>query len=104
MTIQLQIDEMLDIVASIDAARGAELARNAEALADEIGSFLANHFGATARPATYQGSAMAGTCVPFDPTYRGQSCPAPFAEYDGGGVEDWDILAGQEGLPPAPTE
>jgi hypothetical protein len=57
-------------------------------MADTIAAAL----GVTAGPATFEGTAFAGTCAPFRPAFPGQPCPSPLSDYD---PEEW----GDEPLP-----
>lgn len=88
MSIQLKTDEMLEIIGAIDVERAAALQKRLEALATEMAQFIGHHFDCEYGDATFEGTAFAGTCAPFNPKRVGQELPECFAHYDEGG--DWE--------------
>lgn len=82
MAYQLKIDEMLDALCNAGHPDARELTRATEALADRLSAAIATACNITAEPASFQGLAFAGTCVPFYPKFDGQEVPEMIAGYD----------------------
>ena len=82
MTKQLTLDEMLDCLITINHPT----ARISQAIIEATGTIMADTIatalGITAGPATFEGTAFAGTCAPFAPAFPDQPCPAPLSLYD----------------------
>jgi len=82
MAFQLKIDEMLDALCASGHPDAVQLTKIAESTADVLSSAICQQLDITCSPASFQGVAFAGTCVPFRPKYEGQELPPEIAEYD----------------------
>lgn len=85
----LNLDEMLEIL-KIDGDQHyhgfkAVLEATGKAMADVI----ADRYTISAGECRSEGTAFAGTCVCFKPSFEGQRCPEIFEEFDKGG--DWEF-------------
>jgi hypothetical protein len=100
MSVQLKLDEMLEVLQGIDGAEAASMERLLTACGDRMAERIAAHFDCRTERATMQGQAFGGICSPFYPAHRGQECPEALVEHDEGGMEDWDREA--DSLPPRP--
>lgn len=77
MSIQLQIDEMLELITYLDSGQSLQLKAAVEELADRLADELERVAPELKRvgPASSEGLPFAGTCVPFQPREKG---PVPF--------------------------
>jgi hypothetical protein len=82
MTKLLTADEMLDVLLHIKHPKFNLLKAKMEQLADEIGELIAVSLDVDCGPASFEGSAFAGTCVPFLAKRVGQPCPEPLLQFD----------------------
>lgn len=103
MSVQLKIDEMLEALQDTAPAR----AKHWQTLIEATGSLMALELATlldcnAENPVSFQGTPFAGTCAAFTPKHRNQPCPAILADYDEGGVADWDTDAAE--LPANPLE
>lgn len=89
MAKQLSLDEMLEVLLQCDQPRGEQYLTLVETLGCMLAADVAKALRVTAGPATFQGTAFAGTCAPFFPAFEGQSVPALLATYDVDG--EWEI-------------
>lgn len=87
MSYQLKIDEMLDSLCTSEHPQASQFTQMVEATADVLASALSQQLGIDFEPASFQGHAFAGTCVPFSPRYPGQELPTEIAMYDN--EEEW---------------
>ena len=84
MTKQLTLDEMLECLMTLRHPSAAKFQKMIEATADAIAHILAKELKTNTGPATFQGTALAGTCAPFRPAFKGQPCPPALSHYDPG--------------------
>jgi hypothetical protein len=89
MSIQLNLDEMLEIMRRINHPQAANFQWALETIGTAMAERIAPHFHCQHGNATSEGVGFAGTCAPFMPRYHMQPCPEIFTEYDAGGAEDW---------------
>lgn len=87
MSYQLKIDEMLDALCNSDHPQAAQFTQLVEATADVLASAICQQLDIECEPATFQGAAFAGTCVPFRPKHEGQELPPELEGYDT--EEEW---------------
>lgn len=89
MSIQLQIDEMLDMLNWASSPKYFILKRKVENLADEIADEIADCIPELTRngDVIFEGIGFAGTCAPFEPTKPGP-VPEVLAYFDIE-VEQW---------------
>lgn len=92
MSIQLQIDEMLEALFHANHPQAPlfqqQLEQLAEAMADEVAEVLKiNRNG----PARFEGLGFAGTCAPFEPRNPGQECPGFLLDFDIE-VQQWEDM------------
>ena len=83
MSIQLQVDEMLEALFQVNHPQATlfreQLEQLADALADEVAEVLQiNRNG----PARFEGLGFAGTCAPFEPRNPDQKCPRFLLDFD----------------------
>lgn len=78
MAFQMKIDEMLDALCNSGNPRAVELQKATEELADKLAAAICQQFSLECDPASFQGLAFAGTCVPF----YGTKLPDELAGYD----------------------
>jgi len=76
MTKQLTVDEMLEILISTNHPAANGFKAIIEAAGTAMADTIAKTLGVTAGPATFQGTAFAGTCAPFKPAYPKPAMPA----------------------------
>lgn len=89
MSYQLRLDEMMDACTAANVPGGLEMIREVEAIAARMANAIAAHLGITCGDASFQGTAFAGTCVPFFPAFEGQPLPDVFAEFKFDNAEEW---------------
>lgn len=82
MAFQLKIDEMLDALCASGHPDAVQLTKIVESTADVLSSAICQQLGIECDPASFQGMAFAGTCVPFRPKHAGQALPPEIAAYD----------------------
>jgi hypothetical protein len=87
MAKQLTLDEMIESLTLMNHPAAGACQAVIEAIGTLMADTIAAALGVTAGPATFEGTAFAGTCAPFRPTYPGQPCPSPLSDYD---PEEWD--------------
>jgi hypothetical protein len=82
MTKLLTLDEMLEILLTLKhpAASACQIAL--EAIGSAMARRIARELQVDAGSATFQGTAFAGTCAAFRPSFPGQPCPPTLADYD----------------------
>ena len=90
MSLQLNLDEMLEALGDIDHPEFADILKGVENLANRAAVLLAEHFDCLTDTATFDGVAFAGTCAPFRPKFAGQDCPEGLSQFDDGGADDWE--------------
>lgn len=88
MSYQLKLDEMLDALCNSGHPQAEQFKRLVEATADVLASALCHQLDIECDTASFQGTAFAGTCVPFRPKHVGQSLPEAIANYDD--PEEWE--------------
>lgn len=89
MSIQLNIDEMLQALGALDPKNALDWQNHIEALGTEMAARIGVLCGCMAGQATSQGVAFSGTCAPFQPLTHGQPIPPAIAGLDIGGEPDW---------------
>ncbi|WP_036263173.1 hypothetical protein [Methylocapsa aurea] len=82
MSKQLTLDEMLETIHTLKHPTAAACQIALEAIGCAMAQVIAIELGVTAGPAIYEGTAFAGTCAPFSPSFEGQKCPTPLPDYD----------------------
>jgi hypothetical protein len=87
MTKQLTLDEMIECLSSMNHPTASTCKAVVEAIGTIMADSIAAALGVTAGPATFEGTAFAGTCAPFRPAFPGQPCPSPLSDDD---PEEWD--------------
>ena len=87
MTKQLTLDEMLEVLILMKDPIAPRLKAHIENLGSAMAELIALRLGVAAGPATFQGTAFAGTCAPFAPRFPGQRCPEPLCSFD---ASEWD--------------
>ena len=87
MAKQLTIDEMMECAKDAGMPGADAFIRGFENMATALAQSLAHHLHVTCGDASFQGTALAGTCAPFMPRKPGQPCPEPLAQYD---ESEWD--------------
>ena len=92
MSIQLQIDEMLEILDYQDNPSFEQLRDQAEYLATVLAAAVSWSVPELTQcgPAEFAGLGFAGTCVPFEPTAPGP-CPKVLIEFDIE-VQEWENM------------
>jgi hypothetical protein len=98
MTKLLTLDEMLEVLIAIGHPAADALQTATEGLATAMAQMIARDLDVAAGAASFRGTAFAGTCAPFRPSFRGQPCPESLTHYDSG---EWDepelvLLAAQQ--------
>lgn len=84
MAKQLNIDEMLDVVHTLEHPCASAWQRVIEHVGTEMAEAIANDLGVECGVASFEGTAFAGTCAPFWPSYEGQEEPEELSFYDQG--------------------
>ena len=87
MTKQLTLDEMLEVLILIKDPIAPSVKAHIESLGSAMAELIALRLDVSAGPATFQGTAFAGTCAPFTPRFPGQRCPEPLNSFD---ASEWD--------------
>ncbi|KQS84297.1 hypothetical protein [Rhizobium sp. Leaf383] len=87
MSFQMKIDEMLDALCNMGHHEAAALTTLVETTANTLSAALCKSLLIECDPASFQGAAFAGTCVPFYPALEGQELPPEIAPYDD--KEEW---------------
>jgi hypothetical protein len=87
MAKQLTLDEMIESLTLMNHPAAGTCQAVIEAIGTLMADTIAAALGVTAGPATFEGTAFAGTCAPFRPAFPGQPCPSPLSDYD---PEEWD--------------
>lgn len=87
MSYQLRLDEILDALSIAGHPRAAEFRSTIETITTTMANELAALAGVDCDAASFQGTAFAGTCVPFMPKYEGQPLPEILEGYDN--EEEW---------------
>lgn len=82
MTKQLSIDEMLDVLEEIGHPAFSVLKSMVESIADQCASAISESLNVRCGKAQFEGTAFAGTCVPFWAGFPGQPCPEPMLFHD----------------------
>jgi hypothetical protein len=82
MSIQLNIDNMLDVLSDLDHPEFSGFVACIEAIASAMALKIAEKLDCATDNATFQGSDFAGTCAPFRPKTAGQPFPEVFQNYD----------------------
>jgi hypothetical protein len=95
MSVQLKLDEMLEILQGFSPARAAAWERQLCAIGDGMALEISTHFDCIAGETTMQGVDFAGICCPFQPRRHGQPCPDALASMDHGGADDWNEHAAE---------
>lgn len=90
MSLQLNLDELLETLSEIESPEFQEIKEQVEAAANRASAIIANHFDCNCGEASFEGIAFAGTCVLFRPKYAGQDCPKGLSQYDDGGADEWE--------------
>jgi hypothetical protein len=85
----LDVNELCD--AAHDVPGSEDLINDIEAAVQRLADAVAKHYMIEAGPAEHQGSALAGLCVPFWPSFDGQHCPACIDDGDPNG--EWEVRA-----------
>jgi len=86
MAKQLTLDEMIESLTLMNHPAAGACQAVIEAIGTLMADTIAADLGVSAGPATFEGTAFAGTCAPFRPAYPGQPCPSPLSDYD---PEEW---------------
>lgn len=82
MTKQLTLDEMLETLHALKHPTASDCQIALEAIGSAMARMIAHETRVDAGPATFQGTAFAGICASFRPSFPGQPCPPTLADYD----------------------
>lgn len=82
MSMQLTIDQMLELLTDLDPEEGARM----QVVIEQAGTFMAKtiakKLGCAAGRASFEGIGVYLTCAPFWASSPGQVCPDILAEFD----------------------
>ena len=87
MTKILTLDEMLDVLTSINHPTTRTCQLIMEAVGTVMAETIAGELHVISSVATFEGAAFAGTCARFFPAFKGQPCPEPLSHFD---QDEWD--------------
>lgn len=97
MPLILNIDEMLEGLSQVQHPQFDAYKAEVEALAGRLADAVALQFKLKVRsPAAFEGTAFAGTCASFEPTYPDQPIPPALRGYDDDGWNDDTIWPDEE--------
>lgn len=99
MSIQLNLDEMLEALQTLDSEAAQPFRLMLESTGTLMAATIARLADCECGYAEAMGTAFAGTCAPFRPRYRFQPVPDALEPFDSGGQDDWREQAADVMLP-----